>query len=184
MNQEFLKIVESSTAHKKSRDNIKDLVFRNYIYLQDLVELSFNIDNKNHHKACWALELVCEEKLILFIPYIDTFCEMISKYNDDKAIRSISKIAMFLSKDKEILLTDVQEQKIIETCFDWLIQDRKVATKVYSMRALFNFGKKYDWIYSELKIILPQDFANHSPAYKAVAKEILKKLNDKHIKSK
>jgi hypothetical protein len=176
MNQAFLKIIESSTAHRKSRDDVKDLVFENPIYLQDLVDLSFNIINKNHYKACWILELVCQEKISLFIPYIDAFCETISKYTSDQAIRSISKICMFLSKEKVVLLTEIQQQKIIETCFDWLIQDRKVATKAYAIRTLFSFGKRQHWIYPELKIILTQDYAMHSPAYKAVAKEIIKKI--------
>jgi hypothetical protein len=176
MNEMFLKIVETSTAHRKSRDDVKYMVFENANYLQDLISLSFAIQNKNHYKACWILELVCEEKINLFVPYIDAFCETISKYNADQAIRSVSKICMFLSKNKTVLLTKNQEQKLIEACFDWLIQEKKVATKAYAMRTLFNFGKMHDWIYPELKNILSQDYAQHSVAYKAVAREILKKM--------
>jgi hypothetical protein len=44
------------------------------------------------------------------------------------------------------------------------------------MRALYNFGKKHLWINEELKMILSQDYPNHSAAYKAAAKDILKKL--------
>ena len=44
------------------------------------------------------------------------------------------------------------------------------------MRTLYNLGKHYDWIYPELKTILNKDFPNHSAAYKAVAKEVLKKI--------
>ena len=83
---------------------------------------------------------------------------------------------MFLSKSKTIKLTEIQETKIIETCLDWLIQDEKVASKAYSMRALYNFNKKHSWINEELKMILSQDYPNHSAAYKAAAKDILRKL--------
>jgi hypothetical protein len=83
---------------------------------------------------------------------------------------------MFLSKSKTIQLSESHEKKIIETCFDWLIQDKKVATKVYSMRTLFLFGKKHPWINEDLKTILSQDYFKHSAAYQAAAKDILRKL--------
>ncbi len=88
----------------------------------------------------------------------------------------MSKICLFLSKSKTVILTENYEQQIIETCLDWLIQDEKVAAKAYSMRALLNFSKKHKWIIPELQNILSQDYPNHSAAYKAAAKDVLKKL--------
>ena len=89
---------------------------------------------------------------------------------------AVSKICFFLSKSKTIKLTEKQEIKIIETCLDWLIQEEKVAAKVYSMRTLYQLSKKHPWVNKELKTILSQDFFKHSAAYRAAAKEILKKL--------
>jgi hypothetical protein len=60
---------------------------------------------------------------------------------------------------------------------DRLIQDEKVASKVYAMKALFVLGKKYAWIYDELKPIITQDAFEHSYAYQASARNILKKIN-------
>jgi hypothetical protein len=37
-------------------------------------------------------------------------------------------------------------------------------------------GKHFDWIYPELRIILNKDYQYNSAAYKAVAREILKKI--------
>jgi hypothetical protein len=82
---------------------------------------------------------------------------------------------MFLAQ--HMVLTKNQEQKIIESCFDWLILENvKVATKAYSIRALFELGKKNDWVYPELKRILTDDYVKYSAAYKAVAREIVKKI--------
>ena len=64
--------------------------------------------------------------------------------------------------------------KIIETGFDWMISDQKVAVKAYTMEALFLFGKEIDWVHDELKLILVQEISSGSPAYKARAKKILK----------
>jgi hypothetical protein len=177
MNEDFYKKIENSSAYRKSKVENKNFILENITYLDDLIKIAFNTSDKNHYKACWVLELVCEEKLILFVPYIDDFCEIISKYTLDPAIRPISKICMFLSKSKKISLTENHKVKIIETCFDWLIQEEKVATKAYAIRALFEFGKKQNWIYSELKRILTDDYSKHTSAYKAVAREILRKIS-------
>ena len=44
------------------------------------------------------------------------------------------------------------------------------------MRSLFLLGKQFDWIYPELKLTLEQDYAKHSAAYKAAARDILKQI--------
>lgn len=176
MNEAFYQLVEESTAHRLNREFIRDYVFQNPEKLPFLMEIALNENDKIHVKACWSLELIFELKLELLLPFLDGFIAKIPFYRNDSAIRPVSKICLFLSKSKTIKLTENQENKIIETCLDWLIQDEKVAAKAYSMRTLYNFGKKQPWINEELKTILSQDYPNHSAAYKAVAREILTKL--------
>jgi len=176
MDKSFYKLIEESTAHRLNREFIRDYVFQNPDKLQYLMEIALNENDKIHVKACWSLELIFELKLELLLPFLAAFTSKISFYKNDSAIRPVSKICLFLSKSKTIKLTDNQETKIIETCLDWLIQDEKVAAKAYSMRALYNFGKKHPWIHEELKTILSHDYPNHSTAYKAAARDILRKL--------
>lgn len=176
MDKSFYKLIEESTAHRLNREFIRDYVIQNPDKLKHLMEIGLNEKDKTHVKACWSLELILELKLELILPFLDDFLSKLPFYKNDSAIRPISKICLFLSKSKTIKLTENQETKIIETCLDWLIQDEKVAAKAYSMRALYNFGKKYLWINEELKTILSQDYPNHSAAYKAAAKDILRKL--------
>ncbi len=176
MDIEFYKQIEKSTAHRKSREINRDFIFNNPAFLNELIQIAFNINDKNHHKAWWIMELVFEENIHLITPYIDSFCEVIAKLKEDPAKRPASKICLFLSDPKKYFLTENQETIIIETCLDWLIKDEKVAAKAYSIRALYNLGKKHDWIHPELVQIIQQDFAHHSAAYKAVSKEILRKL--------
>ena len=103
------------------------------------------------------------------------------KLKDDSATRPAMKICLFLSKSNHrkngISLTQEQEHLLIEALLDRLIQNEKVAAKVYAMRALFMLGKKYNWVHDELKIIIEQDYANHSAAYQAATRNLLKKLN-------
>ena len=176
MNLAFYKLIEESTAHRLNREFIRDYVLQNPEKLQYLIEIAMHEKDKIHIKACWSLELIFEIKLELILPFLDDFLAKIGQFKDDSAIRPISKICMFLSKSKTIQLSENQKTKIIETCLDWLIQDKKVATKAYSMITLYNFGKKQPWINEELKTILSQDYFKHSAAYQAAAKDILQKL--------
>lgn len=176
MNLAFYKLIEESTAHRLNREFIRDYVLQNPEKLQFLIEIALNDKDKIYIKACWSLELIFEIKLELIVPFLDDFLAKIGKYKADSAIRPISKICMFLSKSKTIKLSENQEIKIIETCLDWLIQDKKVAAKAYAMRTLYYFSKKYFWISEHLKTILLQDYYKHSAAYQVAAKDILRKL--------
>ncbi len=73
-------------------------------------------------------------------------------------------------------LTENQEEKIIETCLDWLIESDKAANAAYTMRTLYNFGNKHSWVNEELKVLLQRDCSYQTPGYKFAVKDILKKL--------
>jgi hypothetical protein len=178
---EFEKKLDSVTGHRANRHKYADEVVDNPELFPELIRLCFLDSNKNAAKACWILELVCYENLELIQEHLDFFCSNIKNSTDKSAIRALSKICMLLAishfKKKEILLNENQLQQITETCFDWLLTDTKVASKCYSIRSLHLLGKHFDWIHPELKIILEKDYSNHSAAYKAVGREILKKIN-------
>lgn len=180
MKSETLSKLEQGTAHKKSRQNIANFVIRKEL-ISELTTIAFDINHVYHIKAFWVLELVCEAKLKLFMSFVPDFCTLLKDIKDDSAIRPATKICMFLSKSNHrkngINLTQEQEHLIIENCLDRLIQEEKVAVKYYAIKTLFVLGKKYDWIYPELKTILEQGYTEHSPAYKAAARAVLKKLN-------
>lgn len=176
MNATYYNQIAKSTAHRKSRDDNKDFIFANPDYLKYLLEIAFDTKDKNHHKACWILELICEEKMDLFLPYLDEFCKTLPYYKNDSAIRSISKICLFLSNSKKYSLTENQEEKIIETCLDWLIDSNKAANAAYTMRTLYNLGKKHTWVNEELKVLLQRDCSYQTPGYKSAVKDILKRL--------
>ena len=186
MNAQLYKNIANSTAHRASRDENAKIILDDQSLLADLLQFIFDIQDKNHHKACWILELVLEQDIEWLSPFLDVFCEKLPQFSHESAVRSISKICMFavVEQQRKIrfggnFLTEKQQQQIAESCFDWLIGNFKVATKAYAARALFVSGKTSDWIYPELSIVLENDFGKHSAAYKAVAREILKVLSNK-----
>ncbi|HEY6144524.1 MAG TPA: hypothetical protein VIV55_14025 [Flavobacterium sp.] len=180
MSTEFEKKLDSVTGYKESRQKQADEVLANPELFAELIQLCFQTSSKNTSKACWVLELVCYEKPEWFQEHLDFICSNIKNLTDDGAIRAISKVCLLLTishfKKKEISLSENHLQQITETCFDWLIKDTKVASKCYAIRALHLLGKYFDWVHPELKIILEKDYIHHSAAYKAVGREILKKI--------
>ena len=177
---EFEKKLDSVTGYKASRLKYANEFLENSELFPQLVSLCFLTSNKNTAKACWILELICYEKIEWLQEYLDFFCSNIKNTTDKSAIRALSKICLLLTtshfKKKEIKLTKNQLQQITETCFDWLMTDMKVASKCYAIRSLYLLGNHFDWIHPELKVILEKDFTSHSAAYKAVGREILKKI--------
>lgn len=174
--------IRNVTAHRKSRDENKNFVLSHREYLEDLIRFSFDAADLDSHKACWILEFVAYERVSWLQPHLDFICSHLGILKDESAIRPIAKICQLLvtshfNKDSEIILSQIQLQQITEACFDWLINDTKVAPKAYSIRTLYALGKHFDWIHPELKIIIDKEYSQQSPAYKAVAKQILPRIN-------
>ncbi|MGQ7945363.1 hypothetical protein [Flavobacterium sp. WC2509] len=172
-------------AYRENRLKVAQEILDNKDYFDELVKICFSPSDKNNHKACWILEFVSYEKLIWLEPYVDFFFENLKLLKEESSLRPIAKVVQLLvkshyKKDENcIILSEENLQNCIETSFDWLITDTKVATKAYSIRTLYLLGNTYDWIRPELQIILNKDYPNHSAAYKAVAREVLKKIDNR-----
>lgn len=149
-----------------------------------LLDILFKVDDKISPRAAWVFEFMCNHNIETIIPYLNVFTENMHKVHIDSAVRPVAKICELLAvaytektdNNIKIALTNTHIECIIENCFDYMINDEKVAPKAYSMTTLFLFGKSYDWVYPELARILEEDFSKQSAAYKARARQILKKI--------
>lgn len=152
--------------------------------LPNLLAILFLVDDPVSCRAAWVLEFLCGENLEAILPHLDYFTVNMHKVHLDPAVRPVAKVCEHLAKAyysktdnpvKQQLSTKYQE-RIIETCFDYMINDEKIAPKAYSMNTLFLFGQDYNWIHPELAIILERDFQMQSSGFKARARHILKKI--------
>ncbi|MEN8187650.1 MAG: adenylosuccinate lyase [Bacteroidota bacterium] len=167
------------------RDKSADFVLSHPETLPYLLEIIFeNPKDRISVKASWILELVCLKNPLLIAPHLDYFTDNLQKISHESALRSLSKICMFISKayylkkenDLIDMLTINHKEKIIELSFDWMIDNQRVAIQVYAMDTLFLMGTEFDWIHPELKITLQQNISKGSKGYKAHAKMILSKI--------
>ncbi len=176
MNNSFYNIIQNSTAHQKSREENAGFVLLNPHLVADLFEIGCTTSDKNHHKAMWILEIVVQKNRALLLPHLNSFCGFLPNWDNESALRSVSKICLLLLNCKSIYLTDLQLQQITEICFDWIISDRKVATKVYAIYTLLKLGKNNHWIYETLQPIIEKDYHLHTSAYKIAAKKALAQI--------
>lgn len=176
-------------ATRTSRTTYAKMVLDDLTLFPKLMTILFMYEDKISCYAAWVFEYVCAEYIFAIIPYLDEFTSNINKVHLDSAVRPVAKVCGFLAKSnyskehntlKKMLLPKHKE-RIVEACFDWMINKEKVAVKAYAMNTLCLFGKDYKWIHTNLALILEQDYQSQSAAYKARAKHILKKIKANKI---
>ncbi|WP_428743363.1 adenylosuccinate lyase [Tenacibaculum sp.] len=175
------------SALRENRQKYANIVLNDLSLLPNLTTILFMVDDKVSCKAAWIFEYVCAENIEIIIPFLDEFSNNLNKVHLDSAVRPVAKVCEFIAKAnyskepnqiKNNLLPKHKES-IIESCFDWMIRNEKVAVKAYSMNTLYLFGKDYKWVHPELAQILEQDYTHQSAAFKARARHILKKIKTK-----
>ncbi|MFD1615247.1 adenylosuccinate lyase [Gelatiniphilus marinus] len=182
--QELYNELSHVNHSREKRLYYANLVINNPGLISKLLEIMLWVDDKASPRAAWVFEFMCKKNIDAIIPYLDTFTENMHKVHIDSAVRPVAKICEFLAtayyskteNDIQTALTETHKERIIEVCFDYMINDEKVAPKAYSMSTLFLLGKEYDWVYPELSRILEDDFHKQSAAFKARARHILKKI--------
>ena len=184
MSIDFLISTLNSVENPKriNRNKAANIVLERTELIEDLVNLTFKTEDKISIKAAWILEWICTHHGIdHLLPYIETFVNNIKKLHFDGVLRTCAKMCEHLaiafddklpSKTKKTL-TNNHIDTIIETGFDWLITDQKIAVKAYTMTTLFLFGKHRDWVHSELEHIIRTKVIHESKGCEARGKKIL-----------
>lgn len=179
MNQDLYNLIKKSTAHKQNRIDNAVYMLTNPALIAPLIKYCFNVADKNHIKACSILEKVVDLEIDACVPYHNLIFNNLQLLQNDCAIRPIARLVMNLvlhSAKSSNYLPHNQLEKITEACFDWLISDIRMASKVYAMYTLSEIGKKQQWIFLELQQILSKDAAKQTVGYKAAAIGVLKKI--------
>lgn len=159
-------------------------VLANPDLIPPLMEIVFMVDDPISIKACFALEYTAKNNLLPILPHLDLFTENLNVLRHESAIRPMAKMCELLLLDyykktgsiTQGHIKDIHMERMATACFDWLIGDHKVATKAHSMTSLLLLGNKYAWIHPELKMVVEQNYAHGSAAYKARARHTLAKL--------
>jgi len=169
-------------AKRENRQRVANIVLENQNLMEELVAITFKVDDKVSIKAAWILEWICtHHHLNWIIPYLDAFTEKITTLQFDSAIRPCAKIcenlanAFYDFEENHIKknLTNAQIEKIVACGFDWLITPQKIAVRAYTMNTLYLFGLEKDWIHPELKYLIESKIIHESKGCKARGKQVL-----------
>jgi hypothetical protein len=182
--QELVSELEHVNHSKARREYYSQLFIRHPENIPLLIDIAFDPQIKNSFKALWVLEFMCSADIILLTPHLDLFSSHLHDVSHDSAKRPMAKICEMIAVHYhnrchhaiQKHLRPIHRERMIEACFDWMISDEKVAVKAYAMNALYLLGIEYAWVHPELQMILEKDFASQSPAFKARARHILKRL--------
>lgn len=188
MNQETLrKGLNSGRLNKVQIDqmvhelvHLPDLtkVLLEEVFIQDAEGKSFN--------ASWVFDHLMRKKLDYLLPHLDLFLEGTSKLKSESCMRPMAHVmellnkAYFNKKNPRYLqtLTKEQQEQMTSICFDWLIGEHKVATKVFAMTSLFYLGETFEWVRPELKSVLELQIAEGTAGFKNRGGKILDKLKN------
>ncbi|MBA4744264.1 MAG: adenylosuccinate lyase [Muricauda sp.] len=141
-------------------------------------------DKAGSFNASWTFDHLMRKDPSLILPFFEDFVNGLSKLKTESCIRPIAHVcemiceAYFKKKDPVFVqsITDDQLEKIMTSCFDWLIGPMNMAPKVFSMTSLYYLGLKFDWVHPELKLVLEDSYATGTTGYKNRAKKTLDKL--------
>ena len=168
-------------AARFHRKRLCQLTLEHPSIIPHLLDICLDSESKLSFRAAWTLEFVLKKDLSSLYPLLNKFCANINQVNCHSTRRSMAKICEILAIDfdsknrsSKDVLTKKQKEYIITNCFDWKIQNEKVAVEAYSMNTLYIFGKEQKWIHEELTHILKDNMEFKSCGYKVRAKKILK----------
>jgi hypothetical protein len=187
MSIDFLISVLNSIENPKkvNRNKAANIVLEQPELIEHLVDLTFQVNNPISVKAGWILEWICTHHGIDYIlTYLDVFTKDLQNLYLDGSLRTCAKICEhlannFSSKEEnktKQFLTDIHITRIIETGFDWLITDKKIAVKAYTMTTLYLFGKYRDWVHPELEHIIRSKVIHEGKGCAARGRKILELL--------
>lgn len=182
--EEFSKYLNQGRIFMDERDRLVTIVLDNPELTCHLLDLVLEEDNTEFWHCSWVFDNVMRKNLLLLLPCLDSFCNNLTNLKSESVLRPMAHICELLTlgyfKQKkpelENHITNHHLEQITESCFDWLIGNHKVATKVFAMTSLFYLGEKFDWIRPELKSVLEQQIHEGSAGFKSRGSKTLEKL--------
>lgn len=148
------------------------------VVVQDSTGESFN--------ASWVFDHLMRKKLDYLLPHITFFIQGATSLKSESCMRPMAHVMELLNKryfkkkDSRYIeaITLSHQQQMITLCFDWLIEEHKVATKVFAMTSLFYLGEKHDWVRPELKSVLELQIVKGTAGFKNRGGKILTNLKN------
>jgi 8-oxo-dGTP diphosphatase len=147
-----------------------------------LFEYSHSSDKKLAFRASWTLTKVCDKFPELIYPYLSQMVEMLSRIDNESALRSFLRIISLSDIEK---IDPRQHGVLADFCFNTLKSGfTAIAVKAYSMEILYRLSVIYPEMANELSASIRILMEDGSAAITSRGRMILKKLGEIPINSK
>lgn len=182
--RELVKKLDYVNHTREKRGKMAEMVLNGPEIIPQLLEVAFENNHDISDKAIWVVEYAVKQNVSLLLPNLELFTKNLHLVKREQGIRPMAKMCELLLLDyyskKETeskkIVSIKQLERIASACFDWLIGPHNVAPKAHSMTCLCLLGRDFEWIHPELKMVVEQNYASGSAAYKARARMVLAKL--------
>lgn len=164
---------------KENRVWVKNLIRTHQYKTKEILEMIASIPQEKEIVLLTALDLLVEETPSWILKDLDQLLLYAQKQKNETAKRSLSRmffhaIAAHLAQIDELLVP-----QLIALNFDWLIENSKVATKVYAIRSLQLLSICEEWVQPELIAIINQQIPLNSQAFRNRGIKVIKTLKTK-----
>jgi len=179
----FISIMEDKSIRRKRHFQLIAACLDDHTLVEILI-LKMTQESEYSPYYARVLELVAKQELSTLFRHLDSFTNCLNKLRSDGCCRAAAKICELLliefklKKEQNItqLFTTEHQEKIIEVCFDWKINNRAVAIQAHSMYTLYLLGFNYDWIHQDLVLLIEKNLPEGSTGYKNRGRKIIKAI--------
>ena len=154
--------------------------------VEPLLAEVYEQDKAGLFNASWVLDHVLRKEPDLILLVIDPFIAVLGQIRSESCIRPMAHVCQMIAehyfKKKNTAfreqITTAQLAVIVTVCFDWLIGNHKVATKVFAMTSLFYLGEAFPWVRPELVSYLEQNIGSNTAGFQNRGGKLLLQLKN------
>lgn len=174
--EELYKLVLETNVHVASRERTLLKIGDSEEVVTFLVHYSFQVSDATHVNACLLLQEIIALDLSKIAPHLEFFLAHLDKVTNESSKRLLSRICYLLVKNKKVVLTPLQERRMVDMSMLWLVSNSKVATESFAMDILLLLSKKFTEEVVLASEIIENNYSGKSVAYQKKAEKFLKHI--------
>ncbi len=154
---------------KEQTIKIASYIGNNQNRFDELIALMLKGEKKVAQRAAWIMNYCVEAKPDIINPHIEELLHNLQNPVHDAIKRNTLRALEYIEISEDLM------GLIAEICFEFLDSTKEsIATRVFSMSALYKVCQKEPGLSNELKLVIEDHYPHGSAGFKSRAKRILK----------
>lgn len=170
-----------STHHHNLSTNSRTLamnhILDNNIAANEFIKAIYSVDKNQKIVLYHALDMLVERHIDYLNDALDLYLQKALNESHESIKRCVSRTIYHQLKNNRNLYNKQQKEQIINTMFDWIINNSLVATRVNAIHVLYFLADEEDWIKEQLIALIEQNLLLQEPSFLSRGRKILKLLH-------